>query len=241
LTPIAPVREIIGADNIEAAYATQEINTTHWRESGRVLVGRKIGLTSEAVQKQLGVDRPDYGMLFADMQRDSGSQVELNSLLQPKVEAEVAFVLGVNLHSETISNDDLLAAIDCVLAAIEIVDSRVQDWDITIADTIADNASSGLFVLGDAAAPLSSVDLESCEMTMKRHGQVVSTGIGSACLGSPLNTTKWLAQVMARSGRPLNAGDIVLSGALGPMVEVQAGDVFVADIEGLGQVEVVFT
>lgn len=241
LTPCEPVRELLPAGDVDAAYAAQEFNTQHGLSQGRTLVGRKIGLTSTVVQKQLGVDQPDYGMLFADMCVRSGEEVEISRLLQPKVEAEIAFVLRDDLNSENLTTADLINAIDYALPAIEIVDSRIANWDITITDTITDNASSGLFVLGDLPCQLSEIDLQGCEMVMERRGEVVSSGIGSDCLGNPLLATRWLAETMARAGRPLGSGDIVLSGALGQMVTVQPGDEFDVRISGLGSVSTVFS
>ncbi len=240
-TPCAPIRDLVPNDDTDAAYAVQDLNTTHRLSQGATLVGRKIGLTSAAIQKQLGVDQPDYGMLFADKSVTSGDEIAIAHLLQPRVEAEIAFVLGDDLDAEGLTTIDLINAIDYVLPAIEVVDSRINDWDITIADTIADNASSGMFVLGDSPRGLSEFDLRLCGMVMERRGEVVSTGAGAACLGNPLIATRWLAEVMAAAGRPLCSGDVVLSGGLGPMVSVQPGDVFEARISGLGGVSAVFS
>ena len=239
--PIAPVRELLAEGGVDAAYAAQEVNTRRSLESGRRLVGRKIGLTSVAVQKQLGVDQPDYGMLFADMAMPDGLDIPLSRLMQPKAEAEVAFVLGRDLDSEQPTMAEVFRAVDYAVAALEIVGSRVANWDIKILDTIADNASSGLYVLGNTPMRLDGLDLRTCGMVMEVKGEPVSTGAGAACLGHPLNATLWLARVMARVGRPLKAGDTVLSGALGPMVTVNPGDVFEARIEGLGSVRAVFS
>lgn len=236
----APVRDLIALDDVAGAYAVQEINTRHWLDQGRRLVGRKIGLTSQAVQQQLGVDQPDFGMLFADMSVCDDEPVALGRVLQPKVEAEVAFVLGHDLTVEQATLADLIGAIDYALAAIEIVGSRVANWDIRLVDTVADNASSGLFVLGNTPFVLNGLDLRDCAMQMTRNGEVVSTGAGHACLGHPLNATLWLARKMVEVGRPLQAGDIVLSGALGPMSTVSPGDRFEASITGLGSVRALF-
>lgn len=238
--PCAPIRDMLVEGDLDAAYAVQEINTGRALAAGRVLVGRKIGLTSRAVQKQLGVDQPDYGMLFADMAVPDGWEIARNRLIQPKVEAEVAFVLGRDLDSEHLTTADVLRAVDYALPAIEVVDSRVADWKISILDTIADNASSGLYVLGNEPKKLDGLDLRMCGMVMEIRGEPVSTGTGAACLGHPVSAVLWLAQVMARVGRPLKAGDTVLSGALGPMVPVRWGDVAEARINGLGSVRAAF-
>lgn len=237
---IAPLRDRLAATDADAAYAIQELNTRAWLAEGRRLVGRKIGLTSLAVQAQLGVDQPDFGMLFADMAVGDGEPVPAGRLIQPKVEAEVALVLGRDLTHERHTYADLLRATEYALPAIEIVDSRIAGWNIRFADTVADNASSGLFVLGGRPVRLADVDLTACAMQMRRGDAVVSRGNGRACLGSPLNAAVWLADTMARRGRPLLAGDIVLTGALGPMVAVQSGDRFDVSIEGLGGVSAVF-
>jgi len=239
-SPVPPVRDLIGESDVEAAYAVQLLNTRRALEAGRRLVGRKIGLTSQAVQKQLGVDQPDYGMLFADMARTEGEEIALTDVLQPKVEAEIAFVLGRDLDGDQLTVADLFRAIDYAVPAIEIVGSRVANWDIRITDTIADNASSGLYVLGSTPKRLSDFDARLAGMVMTRKGETVSTGTGAACLGSPLNAALWLARVMATAGYPLREGDTILSGALGPMVPVQAGDAFDVHISGLGAVSAVF-
>ncbi len=235
-----PVKDLLESGGVEAAYAAQEINTERWLGEGRRLVGRKIGLTSTAVQKQLGVDQPDYGMLFADMSVDESAEIEIGRLIQPKAEAEIAFVLGRDLPHPDTTTAEMMQAIDFAVAALEIVDSRVADWNISFLDTVADNASSGLYVLGSQPAKLADVDLLSAGMVMERRGQPISTGAGRACLGSPISAATWLARTMARVGRPLLAGDTILSGALGPMVAIEPGDVIEARISGLGSVTAAF-
>ncbi len=235
---IAPIADLISST--DEAYAVQNINTERHLANGARLVGRKIGLTSRSVQQQLGVGQPDYGMLFADMSVDDGAEVPLDRLLQPKVEAEIAFVLGADLPHADTTPGEVMQAIDFVAAAIEIVDSRIADWKISYFDTVADNASSGLYVLGSRPVPLSEVDVIGCGMVMERAGEPVSVGAGRACLGSPISAAAWLARTMAAAGRPLGAGDTILSGALGPMVAVEPGDTFEARIDGLGSVRVSF-
>jgi 2-keto-4-pentenoate hydratase len=238
--PCAPIRELLQGGGADAAYEVQEINTKRRLAEGARLTGRKIGLTSAAVQKQLGVDQPDYGMLFADMAVTDGEQVPLQRLMQPKVEAEIAFVLGRDVDVATPATADLLRAVEFAVAAIEIVDSRIQNWDIRLVDTIADNASAGMYVLGTQPMPLRKLDLVGCSMTMERRGETVSTGTGGACLGNPLAAALWLATTMARVGRPLKTGDTILSGALGPMVPAKSGDAFEVRISGLGPVRTAF-
>jgi 2-keto-4-pentenoate hydratase len=239
--PCMPVRDLIGASDVALAYAVQDHNTTRWLAQGRRLAGRKIGLTAKSVQRQLGVGEPDYGMLFADMAVSDGEEVDIRTLLQPRVEGEIAFCLKRDLSHPQLTMTDLIGAIDYALAAIEIVDSRVDRWDIRIADTIADNASSGRYVLGNEPHSLHDLDLRLCGMVMERRGEQVSLGAGAACLGHPLNAALWLARTVQAAGRPLSAGDLVMSGALGPMVAAKTGDIFELKISGLGAVRAVFT
>lgn len=238
--PIRPVRDLISTENQQAAYAVQKINIDRAVKAGARIVGRKIGLTSLVVQKQLGVDCPDYGILLDEMDVAHGDSVNLSKIMQPKVEAEIAFVLKKALDNPRLTIADILSAIDFVVPAIEIVASRIENWDICITDTIADNASSGLFVLGQRPMRLQDCDLINCGMQMSLRGEPVSTGIGAACLGSPINSTLWLAKCMAANGQPLKAGEVILSGALGPMAGVKDGDYFEVKIEGLGGVNVGF-
>lgn len=238
--PIPPVGEAWDLADANEAYAVQEINTERWVKGGRRVVGCKIGLTSKAVQAQLGVDQPDYGMLWADSEYPDGSIVPPGRFLQPRVEAEIAFVLKSDLPSADTGLTDLIGAIDYALPALEIVDSAIADWRITLVDTIADNASAGGFVLGACPRRLSDLDLQLCGMMLRKNGEPVSLGIGAACLGNPLQATLWLARTMARVGRPLSAGDLVLSGALGPMVAANPGDYFEVQIQGFSPFSIGF-
>ncbi|HEU0202007.1 MAG TPA: fumarylacetoacetate hydrolase family protein [Burkholderiaceae bacterium] len=238
---IAPLREQYPQLDAAGAYAIQRVNTEHrLREERRRIVGCKIGLTAKAVQVQLGVDQPDFGMLFDDGGFGDAEPVPMQRLQQPKVEAEIAFVLGTDLSMEHPGHVDVLKAIDHALPALEIVGSRIADWNIRFVDSVADNASSGAYVLGSTPRTLSEFDLRLCGMVMTRRGEPVSVGAGAACLGNPLNAVVWLARTMSALGHPLRAGGLVLSGALGPMVSVKAGDVFEARINGLGSVKAVF-
>jgi 2-keto-4-pentenoate hydratase len=232
--PVPPLRDGLDPGDGEAAYAVQAINTAYWTEQGRRIVGRKIGLTAKAVQAQLGVDQPDFGVLFDDMQIADGGVLAAARVLQPKVEAEVAMVLAHDLPDPQTTAEQAAAAVGHVLPAIEIVDSRIADWKITFADTVADNGSSAFFVLGGEPKPLTGLDLWTCGMVLQVNGQVVSVGAGAACLGHPLNAAAWLARTLAARGEPLKAGDILMTGALGPMAAIKPGDCVKASIGGLG-------
>jgi 2-keto-4-pentenoate hydratase len=266
--PCPPVRGLLPDGDVDAAYAVQASWVADQIAAGARVVGRKIGLTNPVVQAQFGVDRPDFGVLFASMACAPGTPIEGARTLQPKVEAEIAFVLAEDLTGAMIGPAEVAAATAYVVAALEIVDSRIAGWDIGIVDTIADNGSSGLFVLGDRRQGLDGLDLAECVMTLRRvaggaggagasdgadgiggadgvgaggaDGEVVSTGTGASILGHPLAAVAWLAAAVRDHGRPLRAGEVVLSGSLGPMVTVAPGDAFHADISGVGQVSAFF-
>ncbi|MDP3673786.1 MAG: fumarylacetoacetate hydrolase family protein [Novosphingobium sp.] len=232
---VPPLRDGLDPVDIDGAYAVQTINTRFWEAQGRRIVGRKAGLTAKAVQLQLGVDQPDFGVLFEDMALADGGTLDSARCLQPKAEAEIAFVMARDLPSPDTTPEQVAEAVATVHAAIEIVDSRIAEWKISFADTVADNGSSAFFVLADAGLPLTGVDLEGAAMTMEINGGVVSTGTGAAALGNPLNAAAWLAQTLANRGEPLRAGDIVLAGALGPMVTMNPGDHVRAVVGGIGE------
>lgn len=231
---VAPLRDYLDPLDIAEAYAVQEINTRAWEAQGRRIVGRKAGLTAKAVQVQLGVDQPDFGVLFDDMEVTDGGQLDPARCLQAKAEAEIAFVLGQGLPSVDTTPEQVAAAIATVHAAIEIVDSRIADWNITFADTVADNGSSAFYLLAKEGKPLPGLDLYTAGMVMEVNGQIASLGAGAAALGHPLNAAAWLARTLAERGEPLKAGDILLAGALGPMVTLNPGDHVVARVGGIG-------
>lgn len=234
---IARVSETHGIAGLAQAYQVAEINTAaRLAEPGRRVVGLKVGLTSRAVQQQLGVDQPDFGVLFDDMEHLDGDTIPMARLIQPKVEAEVALVVGADLAGETLSWSEFLRGLAYALPALEIVDSVIQDWKITLVDTVADNASSALYVLGNQPVDVGRLDLGALGMQMGINGQTVSVGTGAACLGHPLRAAYWLARTMAARGQSLKAGQVILSGALGPMVPLQAGDAVHASMGALGSV-----
>ncbi len=235
-TPIGPVSKTHGIATIEDAYAIAQINTRAKLDAGGRISGKKVGLTSKIVQQQLGVDQPDFGILFSDMEYLNGDTIQMSSLIHPKVEAEVAFVLGRDIDQVKPTWAEFLLSIKYAMASIEIVDSVVKDWAITLYDTVADNASSALYVMGDQPVAVDAVSLADIGMQMSINGSVVSTGAGASCLGHPLRSAYWLACLMAQSNQPLRQGEVILSGSLGPMIPVRSGDVVEVNIGGLGRV-----
>ena len=222
--------------SVEEAYTIQRINL---EARGGRLVGHKIGITSEAVQGWLKVSEPDFGGLLAEMELDDGAKIPVESLLQPRVEGEIAFVLDRELRGP-VSLAEVIRATDFVLPAIEIIDSRIADWKIQYVDTVADNASSACYVLGTRPTPLSAFDPRLVGMALRKNGAVVSTGAGAACLGNPVNAVRWLANKLGELDQALPAGSVVLSGALGPVCPVAAGDHLEVEISGLGATSVRF-
>ena len=237
-----PIRILAGDEgfSLEEAYQIQLLNTQRELAQGRRIIGDKIGLTSKVVQTQLGVDQPDFGCLFDDMIYADGEDVALSNILQPRVEAEIALVLKRDLNHERHTVVDVLNAIDYVLPAIEIVGSRVRNWDIRLVDTVADNASCGAVVVGSRPVKADAVDFRQCGMVLSHKGDVVSNGTGALCLGNPLIAAVWLANTMVKMGTPLQAGELILTGALGAMVSVSEVGVYQANIQGLGSVEAAF-
>ncbi len=249
-TPCAPVRDLIGTDDLAAAYAVQQGLVQRRLATGAVVVGRKIGATSKAVQDQLGVDQPDFGYLLDEMDVSAGARpgaaaISMRALLQPRVEAEVAFVLAhdLDLPEDELTLDAVRAAVAVALPALEIVDSRIDGWDIGFTDTVADNASSGLYVVGDRTThgrTLDQLEPRDVVMSLSINGEERSSGTGAACLGDPLEALRWLAVQAARFGDPLRADHLILSGALGPFVPFAPGDRVVASISGFDPLSVEF-
>jgi 2-keto-4-pentenoate hydratase len=246
--PCEPVRDLIGTDDLPAAYAVQQGLVQARIDGGVAVVGRKIGATSKAVQDQLGVDQPDFGYLLSDMDVSAGAvagadPISMRTLVQPRVEAEVAFRLAKDINPATedeITLELVRDAVELAIPSLEIVDSRIENWDIKFTDTVADNASSGLFVIGTDGKSLDEIEPRDVEMTLTINGEVRSSGNGAACLGDPLEALRWLAVQAYRFGDPLRAGHLILSGALGPFVPFAAGDDVVATISGFAPLSVKF-
>lgn len=234
--PIPRISETHAIQGVDKAYAVAALNTAERLRAGARIVGKKVGLTSKAVQQQLGVDQPDFGVLFDDMEFLDGDAVPMGRLIQPKVEAEIAFVVGRDLMQAKPSYAEFLASLAYALPAIEIVDSAIEGWKLTLVDTVADNASCGLYVLGNQPSPIGAVSLGDIGLQMDVNGRTASVGSGAACLGHPLRAAYWLAQVMGLRGDGLKAGEVILSGALGPMVVIDEGDHVHARIGALGSV-----
>ena len=235
--PCGPVRDVLGTStDVDAAYGVQQRNIELAGAAGRRVSGHKVGLTARVVQQQLGVSQPDYGVLFADMCLADGADLDSHRLLQPRVEAEVAVVIDRDLDKGEHCVVDIIDATAYVLPALEIVDSRIAGWDITIVDTIADNASCGLYVVGTRPVSLDAVDLREIQMQMTIDGDAAATGTGAACLGNPLNAAVWLADVMCERGMPLRAGECLMTGSLGPMKPISPGAEVFADLGVLGTV-----
>lgn len=237
---VAPLTELNPEISIDEAYQVQ-LHTIEGRvANGEKIVGKKIGLTSLAMQQMLGVDQPDYGHLLDGMMIDNGGEIAANQVLQPKVEGEIAFVLKKDLQGPNVTVLDVLAATDYVVPALEIVDSRVKDWKIKLEDTVADNASSGLFVLGDKKLPIDGLDLAQLGMVFYKNGKMMNTGVGAAALGHPATCVAWLANKLSGYEITLKAGEVILSGALSAAIVGEPGDHFQARFAHLGEVNVRF-
>ncbi|MCO5308263.1 MAG: 2-keto-4-pentenoate hydratase [Austwickia sp.] len=233
---IEPLIDTYPGMELADSYEIQLLQIRQRVAAGAVVKGHKVGLTAATVQRQLGVDQPDYGHLLDDMFYLEHSPIPAGRFLQPKIEPEIAFVLARPLKGPGVTVAEALAAVDFVLPALEIVDSRVRDWKISILDTIADNASSGAVVLGSRPTRLDDVDLRLTGCVLHQNAQVVATGAGGAVLGSPINSLVWLANTVGALGITLEPGHVVLPGSCTPMVPVAAGDAVTATFAGLGSV-----
>ena len=208
---------------------------------GERVIGKKIGVTSKAVQNMLNVHQPDFGYLTDRMVYANGDEMPVSrELIAPRAEGEIAFILNKDLEGPGVTNAQVLAATECVMPCFEIVDSRIRDWQIKIQDTVADNASCGMFVLGDTALSPRKLDLATCGMVMEKNGEICATGAGAAALGSPVNCVAWLANTLGRFGIKLQAGEVILSGSLVPLQPVTAGDYVHVSVGGLGTASVRF-
>jgi 2-keto-4-pentenoate hydratase len=237
--PIAPLRDWLEPTALADAYAVQALNTQRKLAQGGRRLGRKIGLTSKAVQKQLGVDQPDFGILFDDMfYQGPVAQVRRASLMQPKIEGEIAFIVAEDVTERGLPRAELMRRAGQAVAAFEIVDSAVADWKITLADTVADNASCGAIVVGADPRGLDCFDARLAGMVLTEDDQIVSLGVGAASLGEPLAAFAWLADLAVAQGDPIRKGEVVLTGALGPMVPLLQGKRYRLEIAGFAPLEV---
>ncbi|MFJ7513030.1 2-keto-4-pentenoate hydratase [Peribacillus simplex] len=237
---VEPLTSIQPNITMEEAYRVQLATIEKKTNEGSKIVGKKIGLTSKAMQNLLGVDQPDYGHLLDEMVIENGGKVHPERVLQPKVEAEIAFVLKQDLIGPRVTIPEVLLATEYVAPSLEIVDSRIADWKIKLEDTVADNASSGLFVLGDKQAKPTEVDLAQLGVVLYKNGEIVNTGVGAAALGHPAACVAWLANKLFEFGITLKAGEVILSGALSAAVNAEPGDHFQARFAHLGEVSVQF-
>ncbi|MEH7130286.1 2-keto-4-pentenoate hydratase [Neobacillus drentensis] len=237
---IAPLTSTDSDLTLKEAYNIQLENIHKKVLKGQKIVGKKIGLTSLAMQTLLGVDEPDYGHLLDTMVIENGGRISIEQVLQPKVEAEIAFILKKDLRGPNLTALDVLQATEYIVPALEIVDSRVKDWKIKLADTVADNASSGFYVLGGKPTKVSDIDLELIGMAFSKNGELVNTGVGAAALGNPANCVAWLANKLSEFDIPLLAGEVILSGALSAAIKARVGDSFTARFAHIGQVSVHF-
>lgn len=237
---LAPLTERHPEITIEDAYHIQQRMLARRIAAGETVIGKKIGVTSKAVMNMLGVHQPDFGWLTDGMVFNEGESIPMNTLIQPKAEGEIAFVLKHDLQGPGVTAADVLRATEGVMACFEIVDSRIRDWKIKIQDTVADNASCGVFVLGDRMVDPREVDLATCGMVLEKNGEIVVTGAGAATLAHPVNAVVWLVNMLGSLGIGLKAGEVVLSGALGAMVPVSAGDNLRVSIGGIGGCSVRF-
>ncbi|MDQ1005205.1 2-keto-4-pentenoate hydratase [Neobacillus niacini] len=238
---VLPLTDLYPDMTVDESYQVQMRAINQKVRDGQRIVGKKIGLTSLAMQKLLGVDQPDYGHLLNSMEVSNKDVISMDRLFQPKVEAEIAFVLHKDLKGPSITIDDVLDATEYIVPALEIVDSRIVDWRIKLQDTIADNASSGLFVIGDKRISTADMDLTKIEMNLFRNGELVNVGYGLDVLGNPATCVAWLANKLYEYNVTLKAGEVILSGALSAAVNVQKGDRITAGFTHLGIVEVTFS
>jgi len=238
--PMAPLTSIHSDIDVVDAYEIQLINIRQRVAEGARVVGHKVGLSSEAMQKMMGVDEPDYGHLLADMEVYEATPVPAGRFLYPRVEVEVGFILADDLPGAGCTEDDVLAATAAFAPSIELIDTRIKDWKIALCDTIADNASSAGFVLGIQRVSPKDIDIKGIDAVLTRNGEVVAEGRSDAVLGNPVTAVAWLARKVDSFGVRLKAGDIVLPGSCTRAIDARPGDEFVADFTGLGSVRLSF-
>lgn len=232
------VSPLMGRDStltIDDAYAISLATLALRQADGERVVGKKIGVTSKAVQDMLGVHQPDFGFLTDRMWVTGDIDIAAHGLIQPRAEAEIAFILKSDLIGPGVTAEDVLAATESIAPCFEIVDSRIDDWKIGIVDTVADNASCGVFVIGEARADPRGLDLPALHVTVTKNGEPLSEGYGSAVQGSPLQAVAWLANTLGAHGVTLDAGDVILSGSLVPLAPAKAGDLFEMELHGIGR------
>jgi 2-oxopent-4-enoate/cis-2-oxohex-4-enoate hydratase len=237
---LRPLIERAPGITLDDAYRIQSRMVTRRLQAGETIVGKKIGVTSKPVQELLGVFQPDFGQLTSGMVCEEGAPIDLGKLIQPKAEAELAFVLKRDLVGPGVTAMNVIHATDYVVPCFEIVDSRIADWNIKIEDTVADNASCGVFVLGQAKGDPRKLDLTLAGMVLERNGELHSTSAGAAVQGSPANAVAWLANTLGRLGIPFKAGEVILSGSQSPLIPVADGDELLCTVGGLGTCRVRF-
>lgn len=238
---VQPLTELNPDLTIDEAYEIQLYTINEQVKKGAKITGKKIGLTSKAMQESFGVNEPDYGHLLDTMEIHENGVIPFEKVLQPRVEAELAFVLKKDLQGPNVSSFDVLNATEAIIPALEIVDSRIKDWKITLRDTVADNASSGLYVLGNTIKRVTDIDLKQIGMNLYKNGKLLNTGVGAAALGDPAKCVAWLANKLAHYGIALKAGEVILSGALSVAMPAEPGDQFTAKFSSLGEVRVSFS
>jgi 2-keto-4-pentenoate hydratase len=238
--PIAPFTSSTEEISVEDAYSIQLFQIRQRIEKGAVVVGKKIGLTSKAMQEMFNVTEPDYGHLLNDMMYGDGETIRLHKFIQPRIEFEIAFVLNKDLKGPGVTMNDVIEATDYVVPALEIIDSRIKDWQIKFEDTVADNGSSAGAIIGSSTAKLDALDLAAVKMTVTRNGEFLDAATGSAVMGHPAQAVAWLANALGSYGISLHAGEVILSGALSKAIPIEDGDTFTAEFEQIGAVTATF-
>lgn len=239
-TPVPPLTETADGLTLDDAYAIQQLQISSRLAGGAAIAGYKVGLTSEPMRQQFGVTEPDFGHLLTDMAYPADSSVPVSAFLQPRAEPEIALVLGGTLRGPRLSVSDIIAATAYAVPAIEIIDSRIANWKISLLDTVADNASSGGYVIGQSPVPVDRLDLSLTGCVLRHNGRIVATGAGAAVLGSPLHAATWLANELIGRGAELEPGHIILTGSITASIPVAPGDAVTASFDRLGSVTALF-